>query len=30
MSMWTELGLLVTIWAIISLTAINLFQAWTG
>ena len=30
MSMWTELALLLTLWAIINFTAINIFKLWGG
>ena len=30
MSMWLELGLMLTIWAIVNFTAINLYLTWTG
>lgn len=29
MSLWAELGLLLTIWVIINFTAINLYQTWS-
>jgi len=29
MSMWGELGLMVTLWAIINFTAVNLYLTWT-
>ena len=30
MSMWLELGLLVSLWVIVSFTAVNLYLKWTG
>jgi manganese transport protein len=30
MSIWVEIGLMVTIWVIVNFTAINLYLKWTG
>ena len=30
MSMWLELGLLASLWAIVNFTAVNLYLKWTG